>query len=70
MFIKVHVKSRAKQEVVIEAGPDLLKISVKEPARGNRANDRIIEILRARFPKKVIRLVKGHQAPHKIVSID
>ena len=70
MYIKVHVVTESKQEVVTEKD-DLLYVSVREKAQQGLANRRMLELLRARFGTRTeIRIVSGHHSPHKIVSIN
>ncbi len=69
MYIKAHVFPDSKNESAKREGDSLLVIHVKEPAEANRANKRVLEIVRGMFPGKTVRLVSGHQSPHKIVSI-
>lgn len=70
MYIKVFVTPGAKREKVEEKGETLL-ISVREPASGNRANDRVREILAERFGKPFgkVRILTGHRSRGKMVSI-
>jgi uncharacterized protein YggU (UPF0235/DUF167 family) len=46
------------------------KISVKEKAEQNKANQRIIEILHSVYPNSIIKIVNGHHNPIKLVSIE
>lgn len=72
MYIKIHAVAGAKHEVFKQDKDDHFKIAVKEPAEGNRANKRIIELIASHFvisPKKV-RLVSGHHKPSKIFYIE
>ncbi len=78
MYIKVFVTPGAKKEKVEEnpstklgaAGPTLL-ISVKEPAMGNRANDRVRELVAMREGKPLckVRILTGHRSRAKMISI-
>lgn len=70
MYIKVFVTSGAKSEKVEEKG-EVLMISVREPALGNRANDRVREIiaLRLGIPLGKVRILTGHRARGKMVSV-
>ena len=46
-------------------------VSVKEKAERNQANARVIALIAAHFkvPVKQVRIVSGHHAPSKILSI-
>lgn len=69
MLIKIKAKTKAKKEVVNKKSEDSYVISVKEPAEENSANERILEILKRLFPRRALRIVKGHHSPSKIVEI-
>lgn len=70
MYIKVFVTPGAKKEKVEEKGETLL-ISVREPAMGNRANDRVRELIALREGKPLgkVRILTGHRSRAKMVSI-
>ena len=70
MFIKIFVTPDAKREKVEEKGETLL-ISVREPASGNRANDRVRELvaLREGVPAGSVRILTGHRSRSKMISI-
>ena len=71
MFIKVFVTPGAKKEKVEEKG-EMLVISVREPATGNRANDRVREIIALREGKPLgkVRILTGHRSRAKMISIN
>lgn len=70
MYLKVFVTPGAKKEKVEEKGETLL-ISVREPASGNRANDRVRELVAMRVGKPVskVRILTGHRSRGKMISI-
>jgi len=70
MYIKVFVTPGAKKEKVEEKGETLM-ISVREPAMGNRANDRVRELVAMREgkPLGLVRILTGHRSRAKMVSI-
>ena len=70
MYIKVFVTPGAKRERVEEKGETLV-IAVREPASGNRANDRVREIVAMRIGKPVgkVRILTGHRSRAKMISI-
>jgi uncharacterized protein YggU (UPF0235/DUF167 family) len=70
MYIKVFVTPDAKKEKVEEKGETLL-ISVREPAMGNRANDRVRELVAKRegVPFGKVRILTGHRSRAKMVSV-
>ncbi|OHA21315.1 MAG: hypothetical protein A2849_03200 [Candidatus Taylorbacteria bacterium RIFCSPHIGHO2_01_FULL_51_15] len=70
MYIKVHVIPESREEGIAEKG-ELLYVSVACEARQGAANRRMLELLRAKFGAGAeLRIVGGHHAPHKIISLD
>jgi len=71
MYIKVKVTPGAKKEKFEQIREDQFKVSVKEPAKMNMANRRVIELVARHFnlPKKKVRLITGHRALNKILSV-
>ena len=71
MYIKVIVTPDAKREKVEEKEEALL-IAVREPAKGNRANNRVRELiaLRAGVPLGKVRILTGHRSRAKMISIN
>jgi uncharacterized protein YggU (UPF0235/DUF167 family) len=69
--IKVRVTPNASREYVEESPFDTLRIGVREPNDGNRANDRAREIISERYevPVKNVMIIKGARSPSKIVRI-
>lgn len=70
MYIKVKMKPGAKKELIEKVSDDHYNVSVKEKAENNRANDRLLEIMRNQFTNSLIRIISGHHSPSKILSID
>jgi uncharacterized protein YggU (UPF0235/DUF167 family) len=70
MYLKVFVTPGARKESVEEKG-DVLAIAVREPAQGNRANDRVRELVARRFgvATAAVRIITGHHSRGKMVSI-
>ena len=70
MYIKVFVTPDARRESVEEKG-ETLAISVREPAQGNRANERVREIiaLRLHVPLGKVRILTGHRSRGKMLSV-
>jgi uncharacterized protein YggU (UPF0235/DUF167 family) len=69
VLIKVRVTADARAEKVVKKSDDLYVVSVREPAERNMANKRVIQLFRALYPKKSVKLVKGHRNPAKIVEV-
>lgn len=71
MFVKVKVIAGAKKETFEKVNSDSFKISVKQKAERNMANNRVKEILvnELNISSARIRLISGHTSPSKIFSI-
>ncbi|MBI1975793.1 MAG: DUF167 domain-containing protein [Candidatus Vogelbacteria bacterium] len=71
MYVRVRVTPASKKESVSRVSADHLEISVREPAKGNAANHRMIELVAREFSvhTKRVRLIAGHRSPAKIVDI-
>ncbi|OHA79532.1 MAG: hypothetical protein A2747_03775 [Candidatus Yonathbacteria bacterium RIFCSPHIGHO2_01_FULL_44_41] len=71
MYIRVRVIAGARKESFEAGSEDSFLLSVKEPAEGNRANTRVLEIIARHFgmASKQIRIISGHHSPGKILSI-
>lgn len=69
IYLKIQVSASAKREIVRKDAKGRLIMSTKEPAKGGRANRRVIEILRELYPEQPIRIVSGHHSPSKMVLI-
>ena len=71
MYLKVYVSPDARRESVRKV-KEALHISVKEPAKGNRANTRLRELVAAHFkvPVNHVRILGGHHSRSKMLSID
>lgn len=69
--IRVSVKPDSRREHVAEKGNDSFTVSVKESARGGRANRRVREILAMRFavPVKQVVVTTGGRSRVKLVTI-
>ncbi len=72
MYIKVKVTPGAKRELLEALSKDSFAIAVRELARQNLANRRVLLLLARYFkvlPGKV-RLVSGHRSPGKIFNVE
>jgi uncharacterized protein YggU (UPF0235/DUF167 family) len=72
MYIKIDVKAGAREELFEQLSADSFRISIKEPAKQNLANKRIVELVREKIGKGrgMVRIISGHHSPSKIISID
>jgi len=69
-YIKVFVTPGAKRESVEEKGETLV-VTVREPAVGNRANDRVRAIVAEREKVSLgkVRMLTGHRSRVKMISV-
>jgi len=72
MYVKVHAIADARKESVTKKSDVVFNISVKEPAKNNRANKRIQELLADIFhiPVAQVRILTGHHSPSKVYTIE
>ena len=70
MYLKVFVTPGANKERVEEKGETLV-IAVREPAMGNRANERVRELVAMRLGVSLekVRILTGHRSRGKMISI-
>lgn len=71
MYIRVRVSAGAKKESFKADSENSFLISVKQPAEQNLANKRVLELIALHYglnPKQ-IRIISGHHAPGKILSL-
>ena len=71
MYVKVRVTPGAKKEIFEQISKDHFKAAVREPAKQNLANRRVMELAAAHFKVHAgrVRLVSGHRSRSKILSI-
>ncbi|OGG68794.1 hypothetical protein A3H77_00130 [Candidatus Kaiserbacteria bacterium RIFCSPLOWO2_02_FULL_56_11] len=71
MYIRVRVTAGARKESVIEVDSKRLEIAVKEKAKDNAANRRVVELVARhyRVPVKSVRITRGHTSPAKLLTI-
>ena len=72
MYIKVRVVAGSKKEEVILEKPNYFKIFVREKAKQNMANKRILELIAREYKIKPaqVRITSGHHSPSKLLSVD
>lgn len=70
MYLKIKVIPDSKIEKVEQLKHDEYRVWVKAPAENNKANTRVLELMRELYPNKRIRLVSGHTSPSKVISVD
>ena len=71
MYIKVFVIPDARRERVDEK-EGILRVAVREPALGNRANLRVREIVAVRFnvPLWKVSILTGHRSRGKMIVVN
>ncbi len=71
MYVKVRVYPKSKKEKIEETGENRFDVHVKELAKDNRANERMIEMMARHFSvnKSAIRIINGHHSPSKLLSV-
>ena len=70
MYIKIKVIPEAREEKVEQIKDDEYRIWVTVKAENNRANTRVLEIIRKLFFFLCIRIISSHHSPSKIISIN
>lgn len=71
MIIKARVTAGARRESCVAQTPERFEIAVKEPAERNAANARVRALVAAHFrvPAQKVRIVRGHHAPAKTLTV-
>jgi uncharacterized protein YggU (UPF0235/DUF167 family) len=71
MFIKVRTTPKAKKEKIEKVADDYYRMSVKEPAERNLANNRVRRLLATelKVPINQVRQISGHRSKSKVFSI-
>jgi uncharacterized protein (TIGR00251 family) len=69
--ISVSVKPQAKKESVTQIGASEYQVAVKAPPHDGKANLAVVKLLSEYFsvPKSQIKIVRGHTARRKILTI-
>ncbi len=72
MYIKVLVLTEQKREEFRKISADSFEARLTEEAKQNRANKRLLELVREHFkmPTGVVRIVSGHHSPNKILGVE
>jgi uncharacterized protein YggU (UPF0235/DUF167 family) len=72
MYIKVIAHPQSKKEVIKTKNKEVFEIWLKEKAERNMANKRILEILALYLGinKNKIRIINGHNHPHKLLFFE
>ncbi len=72
MYLKVVVQAGARKESIEKTSDDHFKVSVRQKAERNMANQRVIELIANHFKItiKKVRIVNGHHHPHKLLIVE
>jgi uncharacterized protein (TIGR00251 family) len=70
--LNVKVVPGASRSEVVGRHGDGVKVRVRAPPEGGRANDAVVELLAGALGVKSseVRIVRGHASPHKVVDVD
>jgi len=71
MRIAVHVKPKAREDMVVRIDERHFRVSVTEVPESGKANDAVIALLAAFFhvPKTSLKLISGAATRYKIIDI-
>lgn len=71
MFVKVNVRTNCRQEKIEKIDKNEYKIWVKEPAKDNKANEAVINIISDTLGvrKSSIQITKGLKSKSKLIKI-
>ncbi len=70
MYIHVRIKVKQKSESIIQISDLKYEVCVKEEAKQNQANSRMLQILSDYFHTNQIKIVSGHHSPSKLISLE
>ncbi|MEK7602357.1 MAG: DUF167 domain-containing protein [Patescibacteria group bacterium] len=71
MYLRITATPDAKKETLVQVTETHWRISVKEEAIQNRANDRIIVLIARELgvPTNAVRILTGHHSRSKMISV-
>jgi uncharacterized protein YggU (UPF0235/DUF167 family) len=72
MYIRANVTADARRDRLEKAKDDSYTVTVRAPARGNQANERVRELVAKEFqvPVAQVRIFSGHRSRSKLLVID
>lgn len=72
MYLRVTVTPGAKREELIKEKENAWRISVREPAEQNLANNRVRELIARELSVRIgaVRILTGHRGRSKMISVD
>lgn len=70
-IIRVRAFPDAKKEYIEETEPHILRVFVREPAKDNRANHKILDLISHFYsiPRNKLRIISGHHGMSKMIEI-
>ena len=69
MYIHVRIKTKQKIDSVEKISDTKYVVCVKEESKQNRANQKMIELLRVHLGVTDIKIVSGHHSPSKLLAL-
>ena len=69
MYIQVRVLTKQKKEHVKELKDGYFKVSIREKAERNEANNRILKIFKDYYNTDKVKIINGHKNPKKLISV-
>lgn len=71
MLLHIKVKAGSKKDSVLKKSETSYVVSVKEEARENMANKKMLALMAETLsvPVSIIRLITGHHTPSKIIEV-
>ena len=72
MYLRITACPGAKREEVVKEKESAWRISVREPAEQNRANERVRTLIACELsvPVSSVRILTGHHARTKMISVE
>ncbi len=70
MYIHIRIKTKQKTELITQISDTKFEVSVKEEAKQNHANARMIELVKEYFKTNKVKIVSGHHSPSKLLSVE
>ncbi|MCI5108317.1 MAG: DUF167 domain-containing protein [Candidatus Pacebacteria bacterium] len=72
MYVKVQVTPKAKKEKFEIVGENRFTMAIKEEAKQNMANDRVMKVMAHFFgvSEKKVKVISGHRGRSKMLSIN
>lgn len=70
-IIRVRAFPDAKKEYIEETEPHILRVFVREPAKDNRANRKILDLVADFYtiPRNKLRMISGHHGMSKMIEV-